>query len=407
MKILVHDSGHAFPLQLSRDLARRGHEVLHLYSASMLMPRGPVAPRPDDPPNFTVRGLSIGRPIDKYGYLRRVFQERHYGRLLAREIAAIRPDVVLGGTTAPDVQAAAVAACRRLGIAFVFWAQDLNAIAIDRLLRRKLPMLGSLIGRHYVALERRLLRYSDAVIVITDDFVPILEDWGVERSRLHVIENWAPRDELPASPRANDWARRHGLVDRLVFLYSGTLGLKHDPGLLLRLAERFRDVPQVRVVVVSEGLGANWLRPRVQGLLNVVLLPYQPFEHLPDVIASADVLVALLEPDAGVFSVPSKVLTYLCAGRPILASVPSGNLAARILTRVQAGLAVAPGDTAGFLDAARRLADDAAMRARMGKNGLDYAAKTFDIRAIGDRFEVILARAVQTRSAMLSQTRGL
>jgi len=395
VKILVHDSGHAFPVQLSRHLASRGHEVLHLYSASMQMPRGPVVPRADDPPGFTVRGLSIGRAIDKYGYIRRAVQERADRRLLAREIERMRPDVVLGGTAAADIQAAAVAACRRLGIGFVFWAQDLNAIAIDRFLRRKLPVIGALAGRHYLALERSSLRQSDAVIAITEDFLPIFAGWGIDRARVHVIENWAPRDELPAQPRDNAWARERGLVGKLVFLYSGTLGLKHNPELLLRLAQGFHGRPDARIVVVSEGLGADWLRAHAGTLPNFLLLPYQPFERLPEVIASGDVLLALLEPDAGAFSVPSKILTYLCAGRPILAAMPPENLGSRILARAAAGMSVPPDDAAGFLAAAARLADDPSERARCGKNALDYAAKTFDIRAIGDRFEAILARAAR------------
>jgi colanic acid biosynthesis glycosyl transferase WcaI len=393
MKILVHDSGHAFPIQLSRHLAARGHEVVHLYAASMAMPRGPVAPRPDDPPNFAVRGLSLGRPIEKYSYFRRVLDERAYGRLLAREIETLRPDVVLGGTSATDVQAAAVAACRRLGIGFVFWAQDLNAVAIDRLLRRRLPLIGALAGRYYLGLEARLMRQSDAVVVISDDFVPMLESWGVERRRIAVIENWAPLDELPVRPRDNAWARAHGLADRLVFLYSGTLGLKHNPDLLLQLARRFADRPEVRVAVVSEGLGADWLRERAGQAPNLVLLPYQPFERLPEVAATGDVLLAILEPDAGAFSVPSKVLTYLCAGRPILGAMPTENLATRVIERARAGFTVPPGDGAAFLAAAERLAGAPDERKSMGNNALDYAHKTFDIRAIGDRFEAILAAA--------------
>lgn len=394
MKILVHDSGHAFPIQLSRHLASRGHEVVHLYAASMAMPRGPVTPRPDDPATFSVRGLSLGRPIEKYSYFRRVLDERAYGRLLAREIETVRPDVVLGGTSATDVQAAAVAACRRLGIGFVFWAQDLNAVAIDRLLRRRLPVIGALAGRYYLGLEARLMRQSDAVVVISDDFLPMLESWGVERRRLHVIENWAPLDELPAQSRDNIWAWQHGLADKLVFLYSGTLGLKHNPDLLLQLAHRFADRPEVRVVVVSEGLGADWLHERSNRVPNLMLLPYQPFERLPEVVATGDVLLAILEPDAGAFSVPSKVLTYLCAGRPILGAIPPENLAVRVIARAGAGFTVAPDDEAGFLAAAKRLANATVdERKTLGNNALDYAHKTFDIRAIGDRFEAILAAA--------------
>lgn len=359
------------------------------------MPRGPVAARADDPDGFTVRGLSIGQPIEKYGYVRRFFQERAYGRLLAREIAAFNPDVMLGGTAAPDIQEAAVFACRRLGMGFVFWAQDLNAVAIDRILRRKLPVLGALVGARYVALERRLMKLSDAVVAITEDFLPIFAEWGLDRSRVHVIENWAPRDELPAQPRHNAWAVEHELANKLVFLYSGTLGLKHNPEILLRLAEALDGRPEARLVVVSEGLGADWLRARQAGYANLLLLPYQPFERLPAVLASADVLLGILEPDAAAFSVPSKVLTYLCAGRPILAAMPADNLAARLLARSGAGIVVPAGDARAFIAAGLQLADDAPHRAALAKNGLDYAAKTFDIRGIGDRFEAILARAAR------------
>jgi glycosyltransferase involved in cell wall biosynthesis len=393
MKILVHDSGHAFPIQLSRELARRGHEVLHLYAASMAMPRGPMARRPDDPANFQVRGLSIGRSIEKYSYMRRVLDERAYGRLLAREIAAYRPDVMLGGTSASDIQAAAFAACRRLDIGFVFWAQDLNAIAIDRLLRRRLKLIGALAGRYYLALEGRLMRQSQAVVVISHDFLPVLDRWGVDRTHVHVIENWAPFDELPQRPRDNAWAKQHDLIGKLVFLYSGTLGLKHNPDLLLRLAKHFADRPEIRVVVVSEGLGADWLRARAAEVRNLTLLPYQPFERLPEVIASGDVLLAILESDAGAFSVPSKVLTYLCAGRPILGAIPVENLATRVIARAGAGITVPPGEAEAFVLAAERLATASAERKALGNNALDYAHKTFDIRAIGDRFEAILASA--------------
>ena len=57
--------------------------------------------------------------------------------------------------------------------------------------------------------------------------------------------------KLPQRPRANAWAAAHGLSDKTVLLYSGTMGLKHDPELLVHLARRFKDRPDVRVVVVS------------------------------------------------------------------------------------------------------------------------------------------------------------
>src|SRR5581483_7162574 len=103
--------------------------------------------------------------------------------------------------------------------------------------------------------------------------------------------------------------------------------------------------------VISEGLGRQYLeaRRRELQLSNLRLLDFQPHPVLSQVTASADVLVAMVEKDAGAFSVPSKVLTYLCAGRPILLAVPLRNLAARIVTRSGAGLVVDPEDVPGFI----------------------------------------------------------
>ena len=72
MRILVHDyAGHAFPFQLSRSLAARGHEVLHVYSTSTLTPQGAKVRLEDDPETFQIRTLSLSEMIDKYSFVKR------------------------------------------------------------------------------------------------------------------------------------------------------------------------------------------------------------------------------------------------------------------------------------------------------------------------------------------------
>ena len=150
----------------------------------------------------------------------------------------------------------------------------------------------------------------------------------------------------------------------------------------------------MRVVVLSEGLGADWLAESVarDGLANLMLLPFQPYDALPSVLASADVVLTILEPKAGIFSVPSKVLTYHCAGRPLLAAVPHENLAARIIERNGSGIVVSPTDPNGFVQAAETLLADDELRRRMSAAARRYAEQTFDIARIGDAFESILGR---------------
>ncbi|MDX1419152.1 MAG: glycosyltransferase family 4 protein [Rubricoccaceae bacterium] len=399
MHILHHDfGGYPFQAELSRALAERGHRVTHAYCASLVTtPGGTFARQPGDPDGLAFAPIDLGEPLAKYDFAKRWRQERRYGRLAADLADRLRPDAVLSGNTPLDAQARLLTASRRRGAPFVFWLQDVIGVASHRLLRKKIPVLGEVVGRYYLALEARLLRRSDAVVAITEDFEPLLRSWGVAPDRTAVIENWAPLSAMPVRPKDSAWAREQGLHDRFVFLYSGTLGMKHNPELLAQLAEAFRDRPEVRVVVVSQGPGAEYLRAQREArrLSALEVRDYEPLERVPDVMGAADVLVAVLEPDAGAFSVPSKVLSYLCAGRPLLLAVPPENLAARIVTREGAGLVVGPDDADGFVASARRLLDAPETRERMGASARRYAEAAFDIGAITDRFEAVLTRAAE------------
>jgi glycosyltransferase involved in cell wall biosynthesis len=396
VRVVVSDYfGHAFPAQLARELAGRGHDVLHLHCSSFVTGKGRLGWTKDDPPGLEFAAVDLGQAFAKYDVLRRVVHERKTARELAGLLREFRPDAVL--SIAPlIVQVELLRAARRSGATFVFWQQDVMSIAARRVLGRRSRLVGAASERAVAGLERRVLRRSDAVVVISEDFLPLLRRWHVDDSRVSVIENWAPLAELPPLPRENAWAVEHGLDGNAVFLYSGTLGFKHDPTLLLALA-RWAGTRDALVAVVSEGPGADWLGERARDEPGLRLLPYQPYDRLPEVLASADVLVAVLEPAAGAFSVPSKILTYLCAGRPLLASVPSDNLAARVVERSGGGVVVRPGDTPAFLAAAETLLGNQRLRAELGTRARAYAEAAFDPGAIATRFEAVL-QAVAARS---------
>lgn len=410
MRVLVHDyAGHPFQVQLARALAGRGHMVRHLFSSTNLTPQGPLARRPDDPDGFTPVGIAQSRPVAKgaVGGWRSVGalaarrrSEAEHGRRVAADIAAFRPDVVLSANAPLDAEALILRATHAAGAGFVKWLQDVVSVATARLLSDRLPGLGHAVGAYYTAVERRQLRAADAVVVITDDFQPLLTRWGVRPEAVTTVENWAPLGEVGLGRQSNPWSRAHGLDGRPVVLYAGTLGMKHDPELLATLAARVaaEGPPGARVVVVSEGAGAEFLvaAKAARGLEALDVLPFQPFEAMADVLASATVLAAVLEPEAGAFSVPSKVLTYLCAGRPVLLSVPPENLAARLVAREGAGRVVAPGSPEAFAEAALSLLADPAVAAAAGARARAYAERAFAIEAIADRFEAILGRAARS-----------
>ncbi len=399
MRILLFDySGHPFQVQLSRELARRGHEVTHSFSSVFQTPKGNLVRQPGDPAGFSTAPIATAKPFAKHSFVRRRRQEIEIGRRLAALIASLKPDVVISSNAPLDVQKIAQRATRRAGAGFVFWLQDIYSHAIADVLPAKVPVLGHVAAYAYTALEFRLLRRSDAVVAITADFEPLLIARRVASARIHTIENWAPLEDIAPMPRDNPWAQAHMSPAALRIVYSGTVGYKHNPALLLALARR---LPQAHVHVFSEGPIVEELarQARAEGIANFGVAPWVPFADLPAMLGGADIVVALIEPEAGIYSVPSKVLTYLAVGRPILASVPKVNLAARLIDRIGAGLVAEPRDEAGFLAAAQTLGGDAGMRERMGAAGRAHALVAFDVGRIADRFEAILAPLARGKAA--------
>jgi glycosyltransferase involved in cell wall biosynthesis len=182
------------------------------------------------------------------------------------------------------------------------------------------------------------------------------------------------------------------LENKFCFLYSGTLGLKHNPDLLLQLALHFKDNPQIVVFVGSAGLGAEWLSQRKTelALSNLLIEGYQPMDVFPQVLAAGDVLVGILEAEAGIYSVPSKVLSYMAAQKPLLLAVPAENLAARIVRDNQAGFVVNPASRVELIEKAQELFSRPLLRQTFANNARQYAEKNFDIEAITDRFEALI-----------------
>jgi len=395
MRILVNDyAGHPFELQLSRELARRGHTVLHTYFAAFQTPKGSVNDAFGNQGQLTIKGILIDTGFSPQSVLSRRSADRAFGRKLCEQVIRFQPDVVISANTPLDAQRLLMSQTRKQGAKFIFWMQDLLSLAIKFVLQKKGVPFPALAGKLYSRLEQQLLRKSDAVICIAPEFRQTLRKWGIAEEKMFVIENWAPLEEISPLPRQTAFSREHDLDGMFCFMYSGTLGTKHKPELLLQLAQHFGNRRDVMTVVIAQGAGADWLRAnKSQAPANsLMVLPFQPYDRHAEILASSDVLITLLDSDCGAFSVPSKLLAYMCAKRPMLLAAPAENLASRIVRRADAGIATSA-NTEDFLEAADQLLSDKRGLLRYSANGRAYAERNFRIDSICDEFLDVIAYA--------------
>jgi len=399
LRLLIHDyAGHPFVTALSRQLASAGHDVTHASFAGDTGPKGALHRLPTDPKGLRFETLGQGIAYSKSNFFKRRRGDVAYGRALEAFVRRTKPDVILSGCTPTEAQESLWRAGKATGAGLIYWCQDFYSLAAAKLLARRLPGIGHGIGAYYSALERRQMRQADHVIHITDDFCARTSAWGMGRDHVSVIENWGTLDAIPLMARNTGWAAEHRLGQGARFLYSGTLAMKHNPALLIGLAEALSAPDEL--LVVAAGSAADALARATDLPPAMRLMPLQPIEVFPQMLGASDVFLAMIEREAGEFSVPSKTLSYLCAGRPIVLAAPAENLAAKIVQRSGAGIVVAPEDIDGFRSAALHFAQNPEAAARAGAAGRAYAERHFQIDRIADKFEGLFHAAYEVRNPL-------
>jgi colanic acid biosynthesis glycosyl transferase WcaI len=317
--------------------------------------------------------IELSRPFQRYGW-RRILSEFELAYRTFRLVRKVRPATVYASCMPILPQLACFLGARSVRATFNFWLQDIVSVGGKEAFagsKSVLVFLTGMTGRG----ERMLLRRSDRVIAISAGFVNWLVEIGVDPKRILLQPNWSDPKRVSPSDRKDPFDVFG--TDGRVFLYAGTVGLKHDVGLLQGLGSALAR-ESARLVVISEGEGADALSSSG----TVVVLPFQESMVHATMLASADVLVVSLRTKAGAFSVPSKVNAYLCAGRPILAALPETNLAAQILAEVGCPF-TSPDDREGFYEQARCLARaDSSDLDAIGQLCRTFADEHFDLERI-------------------------
>jgi glycosyltransferase involved in cell wall biosynthesis len=171
-----------------------------------------------------------------------------------------------------------------------------------------------------------------------------------------------------------------------ILLYGGNLGTAQDPDLLLKCARTLLHRSNVFLLIIGEGLARERLEQaiRQERLINIAFWPSVPQERFLAIARSCDAGVIALNRSLTTHNFPGKLLTYISAGLPVLASVNRGNDLRGIIENANAGFcnwADAPDE---FIANSERLAGDPQLRAQLSSNVRSKLHETFSVEGAAD-----------------------
>jgi len=248
------------------------------------------------------------------------------------------------------------------------------------------------------AIEGFVYQRAKTVFCLCEGFIEKLRAWGIAPDKMQLISDWGDTEAIRPVPSDGSFREQHGIPpDAFVLLHTGNMGKKQGLINIIRAAQFTRKDERLVWIVVGEGeertLVENEIRSK--GLSNVRLLPLQPRNSMCQMYAAADVLVLTQTTQVKDSVIPSKLLTYLAAGRPVLASVNIASEAARLVNRAQCGIVVSPEDPQAIARGAHTLYSDAVLRSSL--SGRSYAEAHFtkaQVLSAYDRyFENLMAAA--------------
>jgi colanic acid biosynthesis glycosyl transferase WcaI len=356
--------------QLARYLAGRGHDVTvacgHPHHPTGRLPSGwsrRLLERQASDGIRVLRGWHAISPSRSIAVRAAVFVSQALGTTAAA-LGAPAPDVVVnyGPPFVGPLLSAAIAKAHGAPLLSVIYDIYPDVVIGS----------GKLKNGFAIAAARRAERaqygVSDRILVLSEGFRRKLQAKGVRPEKVVTIPVWLETNEITPRSRDNAWRRLHGISPEVkVVLYAGTIGLVSGARIVLEAAEHLRARHDVLFLFVGDGQVKDELveAARASGLPNVRFLPFQPRGDLSDVQASADVSLVTLAPGCGETSVPSKVIGYMAAGRPVVASVDLGCDTAEVIRSSGCGVVVPPGDANALAEAVETLLANDEERQRM------------------------------------------
>lgn len=263
-----------------------------------------------------------------------------------------RYDVIMISTAPPVIGGVIAALSAKLVRArFIYHCMDIH------------PEIGRISGEFSNPLVYKILtqfdswscRRADPVIVLSSDMARTLhERSGSEHFRIKVLNNFS----LPSEPESAASLPFEISSEKLTILFAGNIGRFQGLECAIEAMAQIKARGDIELVLMGEGTAKVELQHRAEKLgANVRFVGHQSVAVAKQAMRLADFGLVSLIPGLYKYAYPSKTMTYLEQGCPLIVAVEENSELASTARAGKFGYCVAPGDSQALATLLLRLAD--------------------------------------------------
>jgi colanic acid biosynthesis glycosyl transferase WcaI len=272
---------------------------------------------------------------------------------------------------------------------YIFHVQDLQPDAALGLGMVKSGMFMRLLH----GIEGFSYRHAVAVSGISESMMAAFNRKGVPVEKCWYFPNWVSRNVAQMDPAAHSFREFHGIPpDALLAVYAGNLGRKQGLRVLVEAGRRLKACSpggrfsSIWIVIAGDGVMRLELEQELarEPAPNFLLLPLLPEPAYRAMLAEATVGIVTQAKGSGQVVFPSKLLTIVAAGLPVLAVAEEDSDLACAVAKGNFGVNVPPAQPEEVAQAMINLARQPDKLQRMAESGRRWVQNFSADRILGE-----------------------
>lgn len=239
----------------------------------------------------------------------------------------------------------------------------------------------SLLVRILEPLEKWMYRSANHIVTVGKGYQENVLSKVDVVNRISVVTNGVDLDVFYPQEPSSEFRQQHGLSDRFVCSYVGTIGMAHGLSVVVRAAKILKSMQRNDVVFCLVGDGAqrekiekDAIESNVKDMIHFT--GRLPKSDMPMVLASSDcLLIHLRKTDLFATVIPSKIFEAMAMERPLVMGVQGES--AEIVKDSGAGIAMESDNAQQLVDAVLALKDDNELHNRLCADGRRFVGQYY------------------------------
>lgn len=299
-------------------------------------------------------------------------------------------NVVMTLSNPPIIGIVGVYLSKKMKIPYVSVLYDIHPDIVEAMKWISLPKF---LFKMWNDMTSWIISNSDRTVVLGNGMKQnLINTKNADPHKVDIIPIWARPEFQPRDTNKAKVKDQFGIKnDHLLILFAGNIGIMQPVAPVIKAAVNLKNMP-VTFLFLGGGVGMKSLAETIaqKKLTNVMILPYQPMDDFINLLSTSDACLVTLADGMEKLSVPSRAMTFMSAGKPIIAMMNDESDIAILIRDGSCGLV--SDNFEGLVENIEFIVENPTQLLRMGKNARKKYEKDYSKSKVISEFDALFSK---------------